>query len=102
MTENNEWKLKVQDFLELCQDKVKQTTQIGAKMLCASKTNTCLNKCYEELGELVFESLKNGDLKWENPKAIELSDKIKQCIIDLSDIEKEVSEIKKANSEENM
>lgn len=102
MTDNNEWKQKVQDLLGQFQEEVKKTTQIGMKMLSASKTNTCLNKNYEELGELAYEAIKNGDLIWDNGKVKELIDGIDGCLVNLSDIEKEVSEIKKPKSEENM
>ncbi len=102
MTDNNEWKQRVQDLLGQFQEEVKKTTQIGMKMLSASKTNTCLNKNYEELGELAFEAIKKGELVWDNVKVKELMDGIDGCLENLSDIEKEVTEIKKTKSEENM
>ncbi|MCK5884360.1 MAG: hypothetical protein KAG61_11780 [Bacteriovoracaceae bacterium] len=102
MTDSNEWKNKVQDLLGQFQEEVKKTTQIGMKMLSASKTNSCLNKLYEELGELSYEALKSKKLHWESDKVTELVNTIDGCIVDLTDIDKEVTEIKKTKSEENM
>ena len=46
MTDNNEWKNKVQELLGQFQEEVKKTTQIGMKMLCASYfLNNCII-CY--------------------------------------------------------
>ncbi|MBK24232.1 MAG: hypothetical protein CME70_09560 [Halobacteriovorax sp.] len=88
------WQSRFQEILQTCQDEVKRTTEIGKKMLTASRTNTNLHEAHEELGQLVVRSIESGELKWENPKVIELLEKIKDCEKDLETIEEEVNKIK--------
>ena len=87
-------KNKVNEILQVCQDEFKKTTEIGKKMISASKTNSCLHETYEEIGTLVVEALKDGDLEWNNSRVNELIEKINQCEEDLELIEGEVNKIK--------
>jgi len=94
MQKNPAWKVRVQELLNVCHDEIKKTTEIGKKMLSASRTNTCLHDAYEELGQLTAEALESGELKWENAKAQELINTISSCEKDLELIDSEVSKIK--------
>jgi hypothetical protein len=64
MQKQHGWQSKFQEILQTCQDEVKRTTEIGKKMLSASKTNTSLHEAYEELGHLAASSIESGELKW--------------------------------------
>lgn len=94
MQKQHGWQSKFQEILQTCQDEVKRTTEIGKKMLSASRTNTSLHEAYEELGHLAAKSLASEELKWENPKVVELLATIKECEKDLESIEEEVNKIK--------
>lgn len=94
MQKQHGWQSKFQDILQTCQDEVKRTTEIGKKMLTASRTNTSLHEAYEELGHLAAESMANGSLEWEDPKVKELLETIKGCEKNLESIEEEVNKIK--------
>lgn len=89
-----DWKNKVNEIFQVCQDEFKKTTEIGKKMISASKTNSCLHETYEEIGSLVVQALKDGDLKWDNPRVNELIETINKCEEDLELIEGEVNKIK--------
>ncbi len=88
------WRSKFNEMVQVCTDELKKTTQIGKKMLNASKTNSCLHEAYEELGVLVAKALEKNKLEWDNPRAHELLLTIKQCKRNLNDIETEVNKIK--------
>lgn len=94
MNKNQQWKDKVQEMFQVCQEEIKRTTKIGKKMLTASKTNTCLHEAYEELGQLAAKEIESKNLTWENPRVIELLDMIKNCESDLDEIEVEMNKIK--------
>jgi hypothetical protein len=94
MQKNQEWKSKVQEFFQSAQDEFKRTTEIGRKMLTASKTNSNLHEAYEELGMLVAKEIKKGKLKWDNARVKELLCQINDCEKDLETIESEVKKIK--------
>lgn len=89
------WKDRFNEIVSVCQEEIKKTTEIGKKMLSASKTNTQLNESYEELGHLAFKAIERGDLKWEHMRVTELIETIKNCEKDLESIEKDVTKIKK-------
>ena len=91
---NQPWKLKVQEMLQVCQDEIKRTTEIGKKMLSASKTNSTLHEAYEELGILVVRAMDKKELKWNDVRVLELIDKVKECEKDLASIEGEMNKIK--------
>ena len=91
------WRTKFQKLFQLCQDELKRTTEIGKKMLSASKTNSNLHNAYEELGVLVVKEMKKGALKLDHPKINLLVHQINSCEKDLETVEKEVSDIRFAD-----
>ncbi len=91
MQNSSQWKHRFQEIFQVCTDELKKTTTIGKKMLYASQTNSCLKEAYEELGLLVAEALDKKELEWENGKVKRLLQTIKQCEIDLHDIDREVT-----------
>ncbi len=93
-------KEKVSEIFQVCQDELKRTTEIGKRMLSASKTNTTLHSSYEEIGILVVKAIQSGDLKWDNARVKELLATINLCESDLNDIEKEVHDIKAQSAQE--
>lgn len=94
MDRNNEWKMKFQEMFQICSEELKKTTEIGKKMLSASKTNSTLHETYEELGILTAEAIKKNELKWDNEKVKKLLKTIEGCEADLKDIENEVNDIR--------
>ena len=94
MTDETPWKQKVQDIVSSCQEELKRTTEIGKKMLSASKTNSTLHDSYEELGVMVVEAIRKGELTWDNSRVKELINNIENCEQDLSEIEEEVNKIR--------
>jgi hypothetical protein len=94
MDRNNEWKIKFQEMFQVCSEELKKTTEIGKKMLSASKTNSTLHETYEELGVLTAEAIKNNELDWDNEKVKKLLKTIEGCESDLKDIENEVNDIR--------
>lgn len=99
MEKNPDWQKKVQEVFQVCSEEIKKTTAIGKKMLSASKANTNLHEAYEELGVLVVEAIKSGDLTWDNEQVSKLMKKIEGCESDLSNIEKEVNDIRFAEEQ---
>lgn len=97
MQKNQEWKHRVQELFQTAQDEFKRTTEIGRKMLTASKTNSNLHEAYEELGVLAAKEIERGNLEWNNPRVKELLNQIKECEKNLEDIESEVKKIKFAS-----
>ena len=100
MQKNPDWRVRMQEIFQVCQEEVKRTTEIGKKMLTASKTNTGLHEAYEELGIFTAEALKNGDLQWDEPKVARLLETISNCEKDLRSIQDEVNDIRFAQSSE--
>jgi len=94
MQKHPEWRSKVQEIFQVCQDEIKRTTEIGKKMLSASKTNSSLHASYEELGSLVFKAIEEGTLEWDHPRVKDLVKTINKCESELDDIEKEVNKIR--------
>jgi hypothetical protein len=94
MDTSSPWKAKVHSILQACQEEFKRTTQIGKKMLSASKVNTCLRESYEELGKYTAECLEKNELQWDNGRAQELLQTIQECRKTLEEIEGEVNQIK--------
>ncbi|MBT3235990.1 MAG: hypothetical protein HN353_08570 [Bdellovibrionales bacterium] len=95
-----EWKAKVYEVFQTCQDEIKKTTVMGKKMLSASKTNSCLHESYEELGRMAFEDLAASKLSWDNPKVASMLKKIEQCHQELRLIENEMNKVKFASGPE--
>lgn len=94
MQKNQLWKDKVQEIFQVCQDELKKTTEIGKKMLSASKTNSNLHEAYEEIGRLVVKAIQDGELKWSNQRIEELLSVVENCEDELHTIETEVHNIK--------
>lgn len=94
MSDSTQWREKVQDMLKVCQDEIVKTTEIGKKMLTASKANSELHETYEEIGELVVKSLRSGELKWDHPQMKRFLQKIDDCEQSLENIESDVNDIK--------
>jgi hypothetical protein len=88
------WTEKVQELFQTCSEEIKRTTEIGKKMLTASKTNTSLHEAYEELGRLAADALESKQIDWEDPKVHDLIHTIKSCQEDLETLEEEVNTIK--------
>ena len=93
----SQWKNRVQEMLNLCQEELKKTTEIGKKMINASKTNSELHEAYELLGHEIRKDLKSGKVNWENPEAIKLINLIEQKEDELEKMEGQVKEIKRKN-----
>jgi|SaaInlStandDraft_2_1057019.scaffolds.fasta_scaffold149858_2 hypothetical protein len=94
MQKNQQWKDKVQELFQVCQNELKKTTKIGKKMLSASKTNTHLHDAYEEIGRLTVKALKKGEVKWDNSRISDLLAIVKTCEQELKSIESDVNNIK--------
>jgi hypothetical protein len=94
MSDSVQWKDKVQDMLKVCQDEIVKTTEIGKKMLTASKANSELHETYEAIGEFVVKSLRNNDLEWDHPEMLKFLKKIEECEQSLENIESDVNDIK--------
>ena len=94
MEKQPQWKDRFNEMVQVCQEEIKRTTEIGKKMLSASKTNTTLHEAYEELGHLTFKAVESGELSFENDRVKELVNTIKSCEFDLEKIESDVNDIK--------
>ncbi|ATH06829.1 hypothetical protein BIY24_02410 [Halobacteriovorax marinus] len=95
MQKQPQWKDRFNEIVQVCQEEIKRTTEIGKKMLSASKTNTMLHESYEELGALTFKALEDGTLEFDDPRVKELVNTIRSCEFDLEKIESDVNDIKK-------
>ena len=96
--QGHQLKEKVSEIFHVCQEELKRTTEIGKRMLSASKTNTTLHSAHEELGQLLVCAIDSGEVKWENERVREILKTIKLCESDLNDIEQEVQDIKSATT----
>ncbi len=100
MDRQSEWRNKFNEIFQVCSEELKKTTEIGKKMLSASKTNTTLHETYEELGVLVAKAIKNNELQWDDEKVHRLLKTIEGCKSDLKDIEEEVNDIRFSEEED--
>ena len=91
-----QWKSKVQEMLQICQEELKKTTEIGKKMLTASKASSDLREAYEDLGTLAVSEIRKGNLNWENESVKKILEKISEKESELEVIETQVKEIKVA------
>ena len=89
-----EWKSKFQEMIQVCQEELKKTTEIGKKMLSASKANSDLREAYEDLGHFVVTETRKGNLTWDSKEIETYMEKISQKEAELEEIEKEVKKIK--------
>ncbi len=101
MEKNAQWKSRFNEIVQTCQSELKRTTDIGKRMLSASKTNTTLHESYEEIGVLVVKALKSGELNWDNPRVAEIMRTIEGCEKDLEMMEKEVNKIRFSETDSN-
>lgn len=88
------WSRKIQRFFFNFQNEVFKTSEIGKRMLTASRTNAFLRETYEQLGREVEKSLEDGSLEWNSEKAEKLLHTIKACKQDLEEIQREVNRLK--------
>lgn len=100
MDKPNDWKIKFQEIYQLCSEELKKTTEIGKKMLSASRANSSLHEAYEELGVLAAQAIKENKISWDNPRVEQLMRVIDGCQSDLNSIEKEVNDIRFADENE--
>lgn len=94
-TREHDWKARFNELVQSCQNELKRTTQIGMKMLSASQSNANLRDAYEELGRLAKNCIADTSLKWDNPQALELAEKIEKLEKELEGLEEDVQNIKK-------
>lgn len=94
MKSERDWKAEINSFLKMLQVEVKKTTEIGKRMLTASKTNSGLHESFEELGRKTYKSLKDKSLIWENADVQELVTLIEVQEKDLENIEVDLKKIK--------
>ena len=100
MDNNPNWSKKVMQVLQHAQEELKKTTEIGKKMISASKTSSELHDAYEVLGKYVYNALKQDTLKLEDPKLGDFVEKIDDLQEELGDIESEVNKIKFSEKDE--
>lgn len=94
------WKRKVHHFFRDCQSELKRTTEIGRKMLSASKTSSTLREAYEELGQILEKEVDKGNTSFSNPRVMDLLAIVKACKNDLEHIEGEMNRIRFSPTEE--
>ncbi len=97
MDNSTQWKKRVNDLFQTCQDELHRATKIGKKMLSATKTSSSLHELYKELGILAAKSVEDGKLHWDDPKAVELINNINSCKKNLESIEEDMNKIKFAS-----
>ncbi len=85
---------KIKKWSKLFSGEFQRTTSIGQKMISATQKNSELQEAYVELGHLAVESIKSGDLTWNNEKVKNILSFIDKCQKDLSELEDEVKDIK--------
>jgi hypothetical protein len=100
MNNKEDWKKKLSDVLESCQGELRKTTEIGRKMLVASRRNSELKEAYEMLGLMALKDVRSEQLNWSNDKAQELIAKIDKYEEELENIEDDVQNIKSENKNE--
>jgi len=91
---SQQWREKMNDMLKVCQDEIVKTTEIGKKMLNASKANSELHETYEKIGEFLVASLRNNEHTWDHPQVERYLKKIEECEENLENIEEAVNKIK--------
>ena len=94
MSQNKDWRLKAQEVLKLCQEEIVRTTEIGKKMLTASKASSDLHQNYEALGELLARALKSGEHTWNHPEVEKIMEEISNCEDNIEKIDLDVNKIR--------
>ena len=102
MEKNAQWKSRIRQLLQVCQNEIKRTTQIGKRMFYATRANSDLHDAYQELGQLAAKELKAGKLKWRNTRVKELVDIIQSFEKSLESMEDEVGQIKSSSLEKSL
>lgn len=92
----------IKEMISQFQKEIVKTGVIGKKMLTASRTNAHLKETYEELGRLVCEGIKKGELEWSHPRLKQMLQTIEACQKDLEEIEEQVQKIKFASAPEDI
>jgi chromosome segregation ATPase len=100
MTDNGtNWKEKFSSLVQTCQEELKKTTEIGKRMISASKTNSQMREAHEELGTLVRKAIIDKSVSWTSPRVEQLLEQIQKCEAEIESIEKDVQAIKKNHSD---
>ena len=95
--DSDKWKEKFSEFITTCHGELRKTTEIGKKMLSASKINTELHESFEALGRYTREQIQQQKLTWnDDPEANRLLERIEQCEQRLKEFEDHVKNIKDA------
>lgn len=94
MKKRSKFKGKFNFWLLNFHKEIKKTTDIGKKMLMASRINTHMKDTYEELGRHLERGVDNGEVDWDSPKLRALLHSIKACKKDLEEIERKMNSIK--------
>jgi hypothetical protein len=92
--EEKDWKKKVMNVLSQCSDELRRTTEIGKKMLNASKTNSSLHEAYEEIGRRAVWAMRKGELQWEDSGVEEILQHIEDFETELAKMEGDVNRIR--------
>ena len=92
--DNEKWKEKFSDFITTCQGELRKTTEIGKKMLSASRINTELHETFEALGKHAREQIREQKLQWSDNRVDQLLKKIETCERGLKEFEDGVKDIK--------
>ncbi len=96
---NNEtWRKKALGVLQVCENELRRTTAIGMKMIHASRASTELHDTYEEMGKIVAKMIESGELKSPSSRIDNLMARAKELEVLLGDMEGQVSELKKDDS----
>lgn len=94
MKKRSQLKGKINFWLLNLHKEFKKTTEIGKKMLTASRINIQMKDTYEELGKLLERGIDNNDVDWDSPKMRALLYDIKACKKELEEIERTMNNIK--------
>ncbi len=94
MKKRSQLKGKINFWLLNFHKEIKKTTEMGKKMLTASRINTQMKDTYEELGKLLEKGVDSGEVDWDSPKLRALLYDIKACKKDLEEIEQAMNNIK--------
>jgi hypothetical protein len=97
-TNNETWRKKALGVLQACESELRRTTAIGMKMIQASKANSDLHDTYEELGRIVAKMIEDGELDCSSMRVRSLITKARELETFLGDMEGQVSELKKEES----
>ncbi len=96
---NNEtWRKKALGVLQACENELRRTTAIGMKMIHASKASSELHETYEEIGRNVVKMIDAGEIASPSARIDNLVARVRELEQVLGDMEGQVSELKKEDS----